>query len=118
MIESRVDDVKSSFDSSDQTMYVSGQFECPMDGFDYGIIEGDCMEEIVPKVSFNSNIDVLTTPTSFGSACYYKRRINTFSLTLYNLGNSDSHSFIWNESVSGSNSCEIASCRLQIFESL
>ncbi|KAL3864151.1 hypothetical protein ACJMK2_005857 [Sinanodonta woodiana] len=109
MIESRVDNVKSSFDSSDQTMYVSGQFECPMDGFDYGIIEGDCMEETIPKVSFNSNKD---------SACYYKRRINTFNLTLYNLGNSDSHSFIWNESVSGSNSCEIASCHLQIFESL
>ncbi|KAL3888956.1 hypothetical protein ACJMK2_001315, partial [Sinanodonta woodiana] len=45
--------------------------------------------------------EVLTTPKSFESACYYKRRLNTFSLTLYNLGNSDGYSFIWNESVSG-----------------
>ncbi|KAL3891243.1 hypothetical protein ACJMK2_003560 [Sinanodonta woodiana] len=68
MSESRVDDVKSNFNSSDQTMYilaqkedrewmVSGPFESPMDGFDSEIL-GVCVEETIPNVSFNSNIDV------------------------------------------------------------
>ncbi|KAL3888983.1 hypothetical protein ACJMK2_001342 [Sinanodonta woodiana] len=67
MSENKVDDVKSSFNSSEQTMYVlaqkdgewkvSGPFECPMDEFDSGIIEG-VLEETIPNVSFNSNIDV------------------------------------------------------------
>ncbi|KAL3878289.1 hypothetical protein ACJMK2_030654 [Sinanodonta woodiana] len=81
MSENRVDDVKSSFNSSDQTMYVlaqkdgewmvSGPFECPMDGFDSGIIEG-VLEETIPNVSFNSNIDV------------QEEEINTFSHLIQN----------------------------------
>ncbi|KAL3891244.1 hypothetical protein ACJMK2_003563 [Sinanodonta woodiana] len=69
MSESRVDGVKSSFNSNDQTMYilaqkedrewmVSGPFESPMDGFDSGKLEGVCVEETIPNVSFISNIDV------------------------------------------------------------
>ncbi|KAL3879181.1 hypothetical protein ACJMK2_031490 [Sinanodonta woodiana] len=73
MSKSKVDDVKSSFNSSDQTMYVlaqkdgewmvSGPFECPMDGFDSGII-GVCVEETSPNVSSNSNIDVQEEETN------------------------------------------------------
>ena len=51
---------------------VSGPFECPIDGFDSGIIEGVCVEETIPNVSFNSNIDV------------QEEEINTFSHLIQN----------------------------------
>ena len=43
-----------------------------MDGFDSGIIEGVCVEETIPNVSFNSNIDV------------QEEEINTFSHLIQN----------------------------------
>ncbi|KAL3871669.1 hypothetical protein ACJMK2_039653 [Sinanodonta woodiana] len=65
MSESRINDVKSSFNSSDQTMYVRTQKEdCEW------MVSGPfefCVEETIPNVSFNSNIDV------------QEEEINTFS---------------------------------------
>ena len=52
---------------------------------------------------------VLMTPKGFESALYYKRKLNTYNFTIYNLGNSEVHSYIWNETISSRGACDIAS---------
>ena len=52
----------------------------------------------------------MQTPHSFQSCLYYKRRLNTYNFTLYDLGTSDGYSYIWNEATAGRGECEIASC--------
>ena len=54
--------------------------------------------------------EVLLTPKGFASSFYYKRRLNNYNFTIYNLGNSDGRSFLWNETIAGRGSNEIASC--------
>ena len=41
------------------------------------------------------------TPKAFESSLYYKRRLNTFNFSIYDLGSSDAYCYLWNESVSG-----------------
>lgn len=51
--------------------------------------------------------EVLMTPKAFESSLYYKRRLNTFNFSIFNLGTSDAYCYIWNESVSGRGASEI-----------
>ncbi|WAQ93514.1 hypothetical protein MAR_005985, partial [Mya arenaria] len=53
---------------------------------------------------------ILPTPSSFESSLYYKRRLNTFNLTVYDMANRNGHCFLWNESISNRGACEIARC--------
>ncbi|WAR18439.1 hypothetical protein MAR_000277 [Mya arenaria] len=53
---------------------------------------------------------ILLTPSSFESSLYYKRRLNTFNLTVYDMANRNGHCFLWNESISNRGACEIATC--------
>ena len=54
--------------------------------------------------------EVLITPKSFESSLYYKRRLNTYNFTIYNLGKNEGHRYIWNETIAGRGASEIASC--------
>ncbi|WAQ94258.1 hypothetical protein MAR_006729 [Mya arenaria] len=53
---------------------------------------------------------ILLTPSSFESNFYYKRRLNNFNLTVYDMANRNGHCFLWNESISNRGACEIATC--------
>ena len=44
--------------------------------------------------------EVLLTPKSFENSMYYKRRLNTFNFSIYNMANKDGFCYIWNESIS------------------
>ena len=54
--------------------------------------------------------EVLQTPHSFEFALYYKRRLSTYNVTLYDLGFTDGYSFVWNETISSRGANEIAFC--------
>lgn len=54
--------------------------------------------------------EVLMIPKSFESSLYYKRRLNTFNMTVYCLGTGDGYSYIWNEGIAHRGGCEVASC--------
>ncbi|MEW8545667.1 MAG: hypothetical protein AB2693_19270 [Candidatus Thiodiazotropha sp.] len=54
--------------------------------------------------------EVLMTPKSFQSSLYYKRRLNTFNLSIYDLGSKDGFCYVWNEAIAQRGGCEIASC--------
>ena len=54
--------------------------------------------------------EILLTPRSFESCLYYKRRLNTFTFSIYDLSNKDGYCFVWNESISNHGASEIASC--------
>ena len=54
--------------------------------------------------------EVLLTPHSNESCLYYKRRLNNFNFTIYDLGSKSGYSFLWNESTAGRGANEIASC--------
>ena len=54
--------------------------------------------------------EILVTPRSFESCLYYKRRLNTFNFSLYDLGTKDGFCFVWNETISNRGACEISSC--------
>ena len=62
--------------------------------------------------------EVLLTPHSFESCLYYKRRLNTFNFTVYDLGTRDGHCFVWNEAIASRGACEIASCLLSYLQDL
>jgi hypothetical protein len=53
--------------------------------------------------------EVLITPKGFVSSFYYKRRLNTYNFTIYNLGNREAYSFVWNETIACRGACEVAS---------
>ena len=53
---------------------------------------------------------VLITPKGFEQSLYYKRRLNTYNLTVYNLGDKNGYSYIWHEGIAQRGGCEIASC--------
>ena len=44
---------------------------------------------------------ILLTPSSFESSVYYKRKLNSYNFTVYNLGNADGRCYLWNESIAG-----------------
>ena len=54
--------------------------------------------------------EVLMTPKGFESVLYYKRRLNSYNFSVYDLGTSDAFCYLWNESISGRGANEIASC--------
>lgn len=54
--------------------------------------------------------EVLMIPKRFESSLYYKRRLNTFNMTVYCLGTGDGYSYIWNEGIAHRGGCEVASC--------
>ena len=43
--------------------------------------------------------EVLATPKSYESAMYYKRKLNTFDLTVYVLGSAKGFHYVWNETI-------------------
>jgi hypothetical protein len=53
---------------------------------------------------------VLPTPKCFESSVYYKRQLNNYNFTIYDLGTKDGYSYLWNESIASRGACEIASC--------
>ena len=50
------------------------------------------------------------TPSTLESVVYHKRKLNSFYFTIYNLGPSDGHCYIWHESIAGRGACEIVAC--------
>ena len=54
--------------------------------------------------------EVLATPKSNESILYYKRKLCTYNLSIYNLGTSDAFCYIWNETIAKRGSSEISSC--------
>ena len=54
--------------------------------------------------------EVLMTPKGFESILFYKRRLNNFNLSFYDLGTGQVNCYLWNESMSGRGACEISSC--------
>ena len=61
---------------------------------------------------------VLPCPSSNASVLFYKRKLSTYNLTLYNQGNGDGHCFLWSEEKGGRGSAEIGTCLLRHLESL
>ena len=53
---------------------------------------------------------VLSTPKAFNSSMYYKRQLNNYNFTVFDLGQKQGYSFLWNETIAGRGACEIASC--------
>lgn len=53
--------------------------------------------------------EVLLTPQSRANAMYYKRRLCTNNITIYEYGNNDGFLYIWNESIERRAACEKAS---------
>lgn len=54
--------------------------------------------------------EILTTPKSFESVMFYKRKLNTFNLTVYDLGSSQGVCYIWNETIARRGASDISSC--------
>ena len=53
---------------------------------------------------------VLCCPKLNVSALYYKRKLSTYDLTVYNLGDKSVTCYMWHEAVGGRGSCEVATC--------
>ena len=62
--------------------------------------------------------EVLLTPHSFESCLFYKRRLNSFDFTIYDMGTSDGHCYLWNEAISSRGACEIASCLFSFIQDM
>ena len=62
-------------------------------------------------VSFNFDKQAnLTTPKLYGKQIFYKRKLNTYNETTYDVENKDGHCYVWNESEGGQGSNEVATC--------
>jgi len=59
---------------------------------------------------------ILPTPHAFESTLYYKRKLNTFNFTIYNLCSSDGYCYVWNECIAKRRACGMASCLLKFIE--
>lgn len=57
---------------------------------------------------------ILTTPRSEISSMYYYSKLNVWNFTIFDVGLTEGHSFVWNETVGNRGSNEIASY-LKIF---
>ena len=62
--------------------------------------------------------EVLLTPHSFESCLYFKRRLNTFNFTVYDLNTHDGYCYVWNEAIASRGACEIASCLFSFIQDL
>ena len=58
------------------------------------------------------------TPHSFESCLFYERRLNSFNFTIYDMGTSDGHCYLWNEAISSRGACEIASCLFSFIQDM
>lgn len=56
---------------------------------------------------------VLTTPSAQVSNFYYSRKFATYNLTVYNMGISEAHCYLWNEDQAKRGANEIATCVYQ-----
>ncbi|GFO49965.1 tRNA uridine 5-carboxymethylaminomethyl modification enzyme mnmg [Plakobranchus ocellatus] len=54
--------------------------------------------------------EVLMTPHSNASVLFYKRKLNTFNLSLYDLGSGQAVCNVWHEGIAARGSNEIGSC--------
>ena len=52
----------------------------------------------------------MLTPNSFESAMFYKRRLNTYNFSVYDMGTKDGYCYISHEGIASRGGCEIASC--------
>ena len=62
--------------------------------------------------------EVLLIPHSFESVLYYKRRLNTFNFTLYNIGTKDGYCYVWNETITCPGASIIDSCVLHFIKTI
>ena len=53
---------------------------------------------------------VLTTPHSMSSQLYYRRKLATYNLTVFDLARKDGHRYMWYEGVAKRGANNIASC--------
>ncbi|XP_070194118.1 uncharacterized protein [Littorina saxatilis] len=60
--------------------------------------------------------EVLLTPSSVESCLYYKRKLNTYNLTVYDYRNGQGYCNVWAETASSRGSNEIASCVYRYLE--
>lgn len=66
------------------------------------------------KISVTFDLQqVLTAPRLFNGASYYKRKLNCYNLTVYELQSNRGFCYFWHEGESGRGSNEIASCVLK-----
>ena len=61
---------------------------------------------------------VLTTPCSLVSQVYYKRKLCSYNLSVYSLGDKTGTCYTWDETDGGRGSCEIGTCLLLHIKSL
>ena len=61
---------------------------------------------------------VMMLPKASQSCLFYTRKLNNYNLSLYSLGSSDAHCYVWNEAVGGRGSCEVASCVYDFIKSM
>ena len=62
--------------------------------------------------------EILLTPNAFASSMYYKRRLNSYNFTVYNMGTGNGYSYIWHESIASRGGNEIASCVFDYIKSM
>jgi hypothetical protein len=61
---------------------------------------------------------VLQSPSLSVGALYYKRKLNVYNQTVYNLADHNVDCFVWHEGTAGRGSCEMASCLYQFMKTL
>ena len=61
---------------------------------------------------------VLSTPCSLVSQVYYKRKLNSYNLSVYSLGSGQGTCYMWDESEGGRGACEIGTCLIFYLRSL
>jgi len=71
----------------------------------------------VAAVAFDLQ-QVLCCPKINVSALYYKRKLSTYDLTVYNLGDKSVICYMWHEGIAGRGSCEIATCLSKYVQTL
>lgn len=59
---------------------------------------------------------VLPCPKSEASQCHYKPKLAVYNLTMYELGNLQSHCYMWHEATSSRICCEIGGCVLKFIQ--
>ena len=77
------------------------------------LMDLDKEEALTNKSICAASFDVektLTTPRSNVSMMYYKRKLNVYNFTIYNLVTHEGICYLWNETIGGKGANEIASC--------
>ncbi|WAQ94759.1 hypothetical protein MAR_007230 [Mya arenaria] len=53
---------------------------------------------------------VMMLPKACQSGIYFSRKLNNYDLSIYSLGTGHAYCYVWNKTIGGRGSCEIASC--------